>query len=92
MRAVSQDAQQPRHALEELYRRMEARSHAITETQPAWPCRRGCAHCILGMLKQHGDGGIVWGNHDALEETAKRLGGPVLTLFEWFAAYPQDVR
>ena len=39
-------------------------------------------------MKREGDDGIVWGNQDALEESVKRLGGPTLTFFEWFAAPP----
>ncbi|QRK08099.1 YkgJ family cysteine cluster protein [Archangium violaceum] len=43
---------------------------------------------IQGLLEQHGDGDIVWGNQDTLEEILARLGGATLSLFEWFEAPP----
>ena len=46
-------------------------------------------HFITGLLERHGDGDIVWANQDALEETLAALGGPVSSLFEWFAAHPE---
>ncbi len=46
-------------------------------------------HFIQGLLEQHGEGDILWGNHDAVEETLERLSGPSLSLFQWFAAHPE---
>ncbi|WP_224362152.1 YkgJ family cysteine cluster protein [Hyalangium versicolor] len=44
---------------------------------------------IAQALEQHGEEGILWSNQDALEETLKRLAGPSITFFEWFAAHPE---
>ena len=46
-------------------------------------------HLILEMLEREGDAGLVWGNHDALEDAVRRLARrPTLGFFEWFAAHP----
>ena len=41
---------------------------------------------IQGLLEQQGDGDIVWGNQEALEETVRRLSGPTRPLPEWFTS------
>jgi Fe-S-cluster containining protein len=43
-------------------------------------------HLIRELLDQHGDGDIVWGNQDSVEESLARLSGGTLSLFEWFEA------
>jgi Fe-S-cluster containining protein len=46
-------------------------------------------HHILALLEREGDAGLVWGNHDALEDAVRRLGRrPTLSFFEWFAEHP----
>ena len=47
-------------------------------------------HFIRGLLDQHGEGDIIWGNQDSLEDTLERLSGATLSLFEWFAAHPPE--
>jgi uncharacterized protein len=47
-------------------------------------------HFIRGLLDQHGEGDLLWGNQDALEDTLERLSGATLSLFEWFAAHPAE--
>jgi Fe-S-cluster containining protein len=36
---------QQRQALEDLYRRIDARVSSITGSHTWWPCRKGCDHC-----------------------------------------------
>jgi hypothetical protein len=43
-------------------------------------------HFILELLERHGDGDILWGNQEAMEDTLAGLSGEALSLFEWFAA------
>ncbi|WNG28172.1 YkgJ family cysteine cluster protein [Cystobacter fuscus] len=45
-------------------------------------------HFIQALLAQHGEGDILWGNHDAVEATLERLSGPPLSLFQWFSTHP----
>jgi Fe-S-cluster containining protein len=45
-------------------------------------------HFILELLERHGDGDILWGNQEAMEDTLAGLSGEALSLFEWFAAAP----
>lgn len=47
-------------------------------------------HFILELLEQHGDGDILWGNQDAMEDTLARLSGDTLSLFDWFATAPAE--
>lgn len=46
-------------------------------------------HFIQALLERHGEGDIIWGNHDAMESTLERLSGPPLSVLQWFAAHPE---
>lgn len=79
-----------RKTLEDLYRRIDRPMACRTYGFYVSRGTGNWCHLILGLVEQHGDGDIVWGNQDAMEDTLARLSGDTVPLLEWFSTAPTE--